>query len=41
MGYVATGHAAPDTPLGVDLRGKPVAARVTPLPFVPPRYFRG
>ncbi len=40
MGYVATSHAAPGTALTVLLRGKPVPATVTPLPFVPHRYKR-
>ncbi len=40
MGYVASGHAAPGTALQVEVRGKAVPARVTPLPFVPHRYHR-
>ncbi|MEM1077698.1 MAG: glycine cleavage system aminomethyltransferase GcvT [Pseudomonadota bacterium] len=40
IGYVTTGHAAPGTELLVLLRGKPVPASVTPLPFVPHRYKR-
>jgi aminomethyltransferase len=33
MAYVATEHAAAGTQLEVDVRGKPEAARVVPLPF--------
>jgi aminomethyltransferase len=33
MGYVPLEHASPDTSLAVDLRGRPAAARVVPLPF--------
>lgn len=40
IGYVAASHAAPGTELHVILRGKPVPAAVTPLPFVPHRYKR-
>ncbi len=40
MGYVRPPHAADGTPLILMLRGKPVPARVAPLPFVPHRYFR-
>ncbi len=38
MGYVDRDLAAADTPLQVIVRGKPVAARVAKLPFVPHRY---
>jgi aminomethyltransferase len=40
MGYVAAGHAAPDTPLSLVVRGRPLPARVVALPFVPHRYVR-
>lgn len=40
MGYVAAESAAPGTPLTLSVRGKDLAARVVPLPFVPHRYFR-
>jgi len=41
MGYVETAFAAPDTPLLLIVRGKPLPARVRPLPLVPARYYRG
>ncbi|WP_029008847.1 glycine cleavage system aminomethyltransferase GcvT [Azospirillum halopraeferens] len=41
MGYVESAHAAPDTPVQLMVRGKPLAARVTAMPFVPQRYYRG
>jgi aminomethyltransferase len=40
MGYVTRDLAADGTTLSLLLRGKPVAATVAPLPFVPHRYFR-
>lgn len=40
MGYVATPHAAPDTVLEAEVRGRPVPVRVVRLPFVPHRYVR-
>ena len=40
MGYVHPGHAKPGTPLHVLVRGKPVPAHVTRLPFVAHRYFK-
>ena len=40
MGYVARAQAADGTPLELMVRGKPLAARVAPLPFVPHRYAR-
>ncbi|SHE72393.1 aminomethyltransferase [Kaistia soli DSM 19436] len=40
MGYVSADSAAPGTSLTLIVRGKPLAARVVPLPFVPHRYFR-
>jgi glycine cleavage system T protein (aminomethyltransferase) len=41
MGYVAAAASAPGTALQLMVRGKPLAARVVPLPFVPHRYYRG
>ena len=40
MAYLEPAHAAPDTALEIDVRGKRLAARVTPTPFVPHRYHR-
>nr|WP_223799683.1 glycine cleavage system aminomethyltransferase GcvT [Sphingomonas nostoxanthinifaciens] len=40
MGYVAAAHAVPGTQLEVEVRGKRLAATVTPMPFVPHRYVR-
>jgi aminomethyltransferase len=40
MGYVTTAYAAPGTPVQLIVRGKPLAARVTALPFVPNRFVR-
>jgi aminomethyltransferase len=37
LGYVATPAAANGTSLTIDIRGRPVAATVVPLPFVPNR----
>jgi aminomethyltransferase len=41
MAYVARDFAAPGTDLNLIVRGTPLAARVTQMPFVPHRYFRG
>jgi aminomethyltransferase len=41
MGYVASAAAAVGTPLALMVRGKPLAARVAPLPFHPHAYHRG
>jgi aminomethyltransferase len=41
MGYVESRLAAPGTGLRALVRGKPRACRVSALPFVPHRYFRG
>ena len=38
--YVATAQSAPGTALQIEVRGKRLAATVTPLPFVPHRYHR-
>ena len=40
MGYVAPEQAVPDTRLRLEARGKPLAATVVRLPFVPHRYHR-
>ncbi len=40
MAYVDMAHAAPGTALEIDVRGKRLAARVVPMPFVPHRYYR-
>jgi aminomethyltransferase len=40
MGYVRTDLAADGTTLHLLVRGKPLPARVVPLPFVPHRYAR-
>jgi aminomethyltransferase len=40
MGYVEAEFAAPDTPLHLVVRGKPLPARIAPLPFSPHRYKR-
>lgn len=40
MGYVARAQAADGTPVELMVRGKPLAARVAPLPFTPHRYAR-
>ena len=40
MGYVRKDLAADGTALHLMVRGKPLPARVVPLPFVPHRYAR-
>ena len=40
MGYVETAFTAPGTPLEIEVRGKRIAANVTPMPFIPNRYHR-
>lgn len=40
LGYVAPAHAAPGTKLNALVRGKPLAASVVALPFIPHRYVR-
>lgn len=40
MGYVPPAFAAPGTSLDLLVRGKPLAATISTLPFVPPRYAR-
>lgn len=41
MGYVAADFAANDTIVHAMVRGKPVPMKVSPMPFVPQRYYRG
>lgn len=41
MAYVASAQAAPGTSLEVEVRGRRLAATVSPTPFVPHRYYRG
>lgn len=41
MGYVDAACAAPGTQVCLIVRGKPLAAKIVSLPFVPHRYFRG
>jgi aminomethyltransferase len=41
MGYVDAAHAAPGMQLCLIVRGKPLAAKIVPMPFVPHHYFRG
>lgn len=41
MAYVASEHAAEGTALEIEVRGKRLAARVAPTPFVPHNYYRG
>ncbi len=41
MAYVAPDYAAPGTELFAMVRGKPVPMKVSTMPFVPTRYFRG
>ena len=38
MGYVATDYAKAGTPLRLMVRGKPLPAKVTTLPFITKRY---
>ena len=40
MGWVSMPHAAIDTALEIEVRGKRIAATVAPMPFVPHRYRR-
>ncbi|MBP2310872.1 glycine cleavage system aminomethyltransferase GcvT [Azospirillum soli] len=41
MGYVDRAHAEVGTPVQLMVRGKPLAAKVAAMPFVPQRYYRG
>src|SRR5512134_2211885 len=38
MGYVSMQSAAPETPVNVMVRGKPLPGQIVKLPFVPHRY---
>lgn len=40
MGYVETAFAGDGTEVDLIVRGKPMAARISPMPFVPHRYRR-
>ena len=40
MGWVSVPYSALDTALEIEVRGKRIAATVTPMPFVPHRYRR-
>jgi aminomethyltransferase len=40
MGYVTRDFTAPGTPVEIEVRGKRIAATVSPMPFVPNRYHR-
>ncbi|MGD9769599.1 MAG: glycine cleavage system aminomethyltransferase GcvT, partial [Pseudolabrys sp.] len=40
MGYVGRDHASSGTAIAVVVRDKPLAAAISPLPFVPHRYHR-
>ena len=40
MGFVPPAFSALGTELKVIVRGKPAAAEVVDMPFVPPRYYR-
>ena len=40
MGYVTRDFAAPGTPVEIEVRGKRIAATVSPMPFIPNRYHR-
>jgi aminomethyltransferase len=41
MGYVDAARSAPGTQVCLIVRGKPLAAKIVPMPFVPHHYFRG
>lgn len=41
MGYLDAAHVALDTPVWAMVRGKRVAMKVSRMPFVPQRYYRG
>jgi aminomethyltransferase len=41
MAYLAADHALPQHEVYAEVRGQQVPMRVTPMPFVPHRYFRG
>ncbi len=41
MGYVDAAHATIGAPVNIISRGKPLAARIVSMPFMPHAYFRG
>ncbi|NNG61773.1 glycine cleavage system aminomethyltransferase GcvT, partial [Pseudomonas fragi] len=41
MGYLDTAFTALDSEVWAIVRGKPVPLKVSKLPFVPQRYYRG
>ena len=41
MAYIAADYSGDGTALEVEVRGKRLPASVSPMPFVPHRYFRG
>ncbi len=41
MAYIDAAYADDGTALTCEVRGKPLSATVSPMPFVPNRYFRG
>jgi len=40
MGYVSASHATNGTQVNLMVRGKPLAAHITPMPFIPKRFHR-
>ena len=40
MGYVTRNFTAPGTSVEIEVRGKRIAATVSPTPFIPNRYHR-
>ena len=40
MGYLKASHAADGTPVNLLVRGKPLAAHIAPMPFIPKRFHR-
>jgi len=41
MAYVESAHSADGSALEIEVRGKRLSATVSPMPFVPHRYYRG
>jgi aminomethyltransferase len=41
MGYAGAAYATPGTQVYLMVRGKPLTAKIVPMPFVPHHYFRG
>ena len=41
MAYLSAEHALAQHEVYAEVRGQQVPMRVTPMPFVPHRYFRG